>query len=170
MTPGPDTCAGTCVFWSFVVTIVSSPVPASQAGRAPRAKSIRPRQGYCRFYYLEQHFIKGRAWRDLSHFSHELERFTLEELDVRVHSTTGVRPIGRFEQEQSLLTPLPTPPFIGTHETLRKVNWDCLLSFANTRYSVPWAYAGKQVWIRVSQGHKLIIRNQKGEVIACHLL
>ena len=138
---------------------------ACQPGR-PRTKGKVERP----FYYLEQHFIKGRAWRDLSHFSHELERFTLEELDVRVHSTTGERPVDRFEQERSLLTSLPTSPFIGTHETLRKVNWDCLLSLAGTRYSVPWAYAGKQVWIRVSQGRNLIIRNQKGEVIACHLL
>jgi hypothetical protein len=89
---------------------------------------------------------------------------------VRVHATTGERPIDRFEQERSLLTPLPQSPFIGTHELMRKVNWDCLLSFQGTRYSVPWAYAGTQAWIRVSQGRNLVIRNQKGEVIASHLL
>ena len=61
-------------------------------------------------------------------------------------------------------------PFIGTNETMRKVSWDCLLSYMGSRYSVPWAYAGKQVWLRTSQGRILIVRNQKGEEIARHAL
>ena len=138
---------------------------ACQPGR-PRTKGKVERP----FYYLEQHFIKGGEWRDFGRFAHELARFTAEDLDVRVHSTTGARPIDRFERERRFLTPLPTVPFIGTHETMRRVSWDCLLSFEGTRYSVPWSYAGKQVWIRVSQGRVLVIRNQKGEEIACHLL
>ena len=77
------------------------------------------------------------------------------ELDIRVHSTTGERPIDRFEEERELLTPLPIPPFISTRETLHKASWDYLISFGGSRYSVPWQYAGKQVWIRPSQGTRL---------------
>ena len=138
---------------------------ACQPGR-PRTKGKVERP----FYYLEQHFIKGGAWDDFGEFTVALARFTAEDLDLRIHSTTGERPIDRFDQERPLLTPLPTLPFIGTNETLRKVSWDCLLSFRGTRYSVPWPYAGKQIWLRTSQGRKLIVRNQKGEQIACHQL
>ena len=138
---------------------------ACQPGR-PRTKGKVERP----FYYLEQHFIKGGAWNDLGEFASSLARFTAEDLDLRIHSTTGERPIDRFEQERPFLTPLPSVPFIGTNETMRKVSWDCLLSFKGTRYSVPWPFAGKHVWLRTSQGRRLIVRNQKGEQIACHEL
>ena len=138
---------------------------ACQPGR-PRTKGKVERP----FYYLEQHFIKGGEWGDFDDFACALTRFTAEDLDLRVHSTTGERPIDRFEQERPLLVPLPTFSFIGMHEMMRKVSWDCLLSFGGTRYSVPWPYAGKQVWLRTSQGRQLVVRNQKGERIACHEL
>ena len=138
---------------------------ACQPGR-PRTKGKVERP----FYYLEQHLIKGGAWDDFARFAHSLATFVAQDLDLRIHSTTGERPIDRFQKEQTLLTPLPTLPFIGTHETMRKVSWDCLISFGGIRYSVPWSYAGKRVWLRTSQGRKLIVRNQRGEQIACHEL
>ena len=133
-----------------------------------KGKVDTPAAAYCRLYYLEQHFVKGGAWDDFGDFGRSLATFVAEDLDLMIHSTTGERPIDRFQEERLLLTPLPTVPFIGTHETLRKVSWDCLLSYAGTRYSVPWPYAGKQVWLRTSQGRKLIVRNQRGEQIASH--
>jgi hypothetical protein len=51
---------------------------------------------------------------------------------------------------------------------MRKVSWDCLVSFDGSRYSVPWQYAAKRVWLRPSQGTKLLIRNQGGLQIALH--
>ena len=120
------------------------------------------------FFYLEQHLIKGNGWEDFGVFARALVAFTVDELDTLVHSTTGERPIDRFQAERPLLTPLPAAPFIGTHEEMRKVSWDCLISFGGSRYSVPWPYAGKHVWLRASQGLKLIVRSQAGEQIACH--
>jgi transposase len=138
---------------------------ACQPGRPQtKGKVERP------FFYLEQHFIKGNAWEDFGVFAHALAAFTRDELDTAVHSTTGERPIDRFQAEKALLTPLPLVPFIGTHEEMRKVSWDCLISFGGSRYSVPWPYAAKHVWLRTSQGLKLTVRNQSGERIACHNL
>jgi hypothetical protein len=68
------------------------------------------------------------------------------------------------------LTPLPAALFLGTYEETRLVSWDCLISFAGSRYSVPWAYAGQPVWVRSSQGVRLQVRSQHGEVIATHAL
>jgi hypothetical protein len=53
---------------------------------------------------------------------------------------------------------------------VRKVSWDCLISYGGNRYSVPAPYAGKLVWVRTSQGYRLAVYNQRGEVIATHLL
>ncbi|MEM3421965.1 MAG: hypothetical protein QW315_06900, partial [Candidatus Hadarchaeum sp.] len=59
---------------------------------------------------------------------------------------------------------------MGTQEQFHNVSWDCLISFEGSRYSVPYQYAGKQVWVRTSQGAKLLIRNQEGKLIASHPL
>lgn len=122
------------------------------------------------FFYLEQHLIKGNTWHDFGAFSRDLMAFVADDIDLRTHATTRERPIDRFEKERSLLTPLPTSPFIGTHEQVRKASYDCLISYVGNRYSVPWSYAGKHVWVRTSQGITLIVRNQKGVEIARHLL
>src|SRR6266545_2751696 len=97
-----------------------------------------------------------------------LARFIVDDLDVRIHSTTQERPLDRFQREQPRLTPLPARPFVGTHEQSRTVSWDCLVSFGGSRYSVPWAYAGHRVWVRASQGVRLTVRNADGEPIATH--
>ena len=122
------------------------------------------------FYYLEQHFIKGNAWSNFDDLMTDLAAFTADELDQRPHSTTGEAPLTRFALEQAVLTPLPPLPFVGTYELMRKVSWDCLISFAGSRYSVPWRYAGKQVWLRPSQGRLLLVRSQDGQEIAHHTL
>lgn len=122
------------------------------------------------FFYLEEQFLKGRAWDSCAQLAHDLACFVAEDLDVRVHGTTQERPLDRFQREQGLLTALPAAPFLGTHEETRTVSWDCLVSFLGSRYSVPWAYAGQRVWVRPSQGVRLSVRSQAGTVIAEHVL
>jgi transposase len=124
------------------------------------------------FFSLEQQVIKGSAWTDLDDFARALLGYS-QELDDHVHGTTGERPSDRFEREggeRACLTPLPTRPFVGSHEEVRKVSWDCLVSFGGNRYSVPWPYAAQQVWLRPSRGTHLLIRDQHGEEIARHAL
>jgi transposase len=139
------------------------PVACAPGRARTKGKVERP------FFYLEEHLIKGGAWADLDEVARDLRRFSAE-LDERVHGTTGERPGERFERERGLLVPLPARPFVGTHEEVRKVSWDCLVSFGGSRYSVPWPYAAKQVWLRPSRGTHLAVRNQRGEEIARHAL
>lgn len=122
------------------------------------------------FFYLEQQFIKGGSWASFDALTADLTQFVAEDLDVRVHGTTQERPLDCFRAEQPALTPLPATAFVGTHEQARSVSWDCLVAFAGSRYSVPWAYAGQSVWVRGSQGVRLQVRNQQGERIAQHAL
>ena len=122
------------------------------------------------FRYLEDHFIKGGRWDSFEHFLAELQRFAREELDLMVHGTTRQRPIDLFAEEQPYLTPLPAARFVSTREQFRKVSWDCLISFEGNRYSVPYPYAGKSVWVRVSRGKYLLVLDMHGEVVATHEL
>lgn len=122
------------------------------------------------FFFLEEQFVKGRSFRDFDHLLQELERFQAEELDQAIHATTQESPLARFAEERAFLTPLPERRFVSSQEEFRKVSWDCLVSFQGSRYSVPHLYAGKQVWVRASQGVRLAVYNQRGQCIARHAL
>ncbi|MFH1484561.1 MAG: IS21 family transposase [Chloroflexota bacterium] len=122
------------------------------------------------FRYLENQYIKGSCWRDFGHFCEGLARFEAEDVDLQVHGTTRERPVDRFQREIPYLVPLPEGRFVGSHEELRKVSWDCLVPFRGNKYGVPSLYAGKRVWVRTVQGHTIKIHNQKGDLIASHIL
>ena len=121
------------------------------------------------FRDLEEQFIKGGSFDSFEHFCQELERFD-EEVNSRIHQTTQERPIDRFEQEKEHLTPLPSGRFVSTREQLRHVNFDGVLSFGGSRYTVPSEYAGKDVWVRTSQGRYLDVCDQQGRLIWRHTL
>lgn len=101
----------------------------------------------------------------MNHLIEELKKFE-EEIDLKVHSTTREKPIERFEKEKLYLTPLPESRYVGTKVEWRKVSWDCLISFGGSKYSVPWNYAGKNVWIKTSRGRYINVYNQQAELIA----
>ena len=122
------------------------------------------------FQYLEHHLIQGNSWSDFAAFGRDLVRFTAEVLDVREHHTTHRPPLERFAAEVPCLTPLPATRYIGIHALTRKVSWDCLIPYKGSRYSVLCVYAGKRVWVRVSQGVRLEALSPTGAVIARHTL
>ncbi len=137
----------------------------------PRACEVRRSQTKGKverpFYYLEQHFIKGKEFLDFTDFARKLADFN-RELDQRVHQTRQTMPRDRFDEESSHLKPLPPVRFFGGAMPLRKVSLDCLISFDGSRYSVPHTYAGGEVCAKISQGRILEIYSRAGEKIAQH--
>jgi transposase len=121
------------------------------------------------FFYVEQHLIKGRDWPDFEAFERDLAELEAR-WETQVNGTTQETPLARFERERTALLPLPATPFISSAECFHKVNHDCLVPYKGSRYSTPWTYAGKRVWLRSSQGRFVEIRSQAGEVIARHAL
>ena len=121
------------------------------------------------FYFVEQHLIKGRQWPDFEAFERDLAEMEAR-WETHVNGTTQESPVARFERERAALLPLPEVPFISSTEWYHKVNHDCLVPYKGSRYSVPWAYVGKRVWLRPSQGRTVEIRNQAGQRIARHSL
>ena len=91
-------------------------------------------------------------------------------MNARLHGTTQERPQDRLLKEQLLLGKLPPTRFISAQECFRKVSLDCLVSFSGSRYSVPWQYAGKHVWIRLTRDLGLEVLAPTGAVLARHWL
>jgi len=121
------------------------------------------------FYYIEQHFIKGNEFSSLDDLINRGHKF-IDSWDDRANGTTLEKPKIRFEKEKDLLIPLPEVRFSPTIRELRKVSWDCLVSFRACRYSCPYQFAGKKVWVRESHGAILEIMDLSGNIVARHLL
>lgn len=121
------------------------------------------------FQYLEDHFIAGSNFESFEELSFKLKDFQ-EKVNQKVHSTTKTAPIELFEKEIPSLSKLPKQRYVGIKEEIRKATFDCLISFNGSRYSVPWQFAGKQVWIRVSKGYFLEVYSQANKLIASHKL
>lgn len=138
--------------------------PIACARRDPESKGVV--EGSVR--YVKRNALQGRAeelvtWNDYSPFAHYWRD---EVANVRLHATTLQRPVDRFEQERSLLRPLPAVAF-DTDEVLPAiVNSHARIHFHGNRYSVPPSVVGKTVLIRAN-ADKVRVIHEGGE-IACH--
>jgi transposase len=121
------------------------------------------------FQYLEDHFIRGGVFEDFEDFIKQLKAFQ-QKVNQRVHATTKMTPEQLIVKDCEAFSPLPATGYVGVREEIRQVTFDCLLSFGGSRYSVPWMFAGKQVWIRVSRGYYLEIYSQASKLIWRHKL
>jgi hypothetical protein len=95
--------------------------------------------------YIKHNFCVGRTFTDLTDLNAQLGRWLDEVANVRIHGTTGERPLDRWEQE--LLQPLPVHPFGIRVRFPRRVSRDGFCSYLGVLYSVPWPYAGGTVEI-----------------------
>ena len=119
------------------------------------------------FDYLEDHFIKGNTFESFEDFHKRLKIFQ-DKVNNRMHSTTKAKPVELFKKEQPLLYNLPESRYVSIKEEVRKVSADCLISYSGSRYSVPYLFATRQVWVKVSKGCFINIYSQQNKLIACH--
>ncbi len=119
------------------------------------------------FQYIENHFIAGGSFESFEDFLSRLKDFQ-KKMNLRVHSSTKTAPAELIAREEESFTNLPNTRYVGIKEEIRKVSLDCLISFNGNRYSVPWHFAGKQVWIRISKGYFLEVYSQSNKLVASH--
>jgi transposase len=102
--------------------------------------------------YVRRNFLcglQGREPANLDDLNAELRRWVAEVANRRVHGTTHEQVLIRWAEDQVSLQPVqgrPAYPFAD--EEQRKVARDAYVSWQSSRYSVPWQYAGKEVWVR----------------------
>lgn len=89
-----------------------------------------------------------------------------ELLDRLTCPVTGTSVREAWEAERELLQPLPTMAEPFDVVVSRRVSRDCLVSFEGRRYSVPFAWVGRQVEVWGTHAH-VVVRGE-GEEVARH--
>jgi len=117
--------------------------------------------------YVKNNFLIGRRFNDLSDLNRSMEEWLTTEADVRIHGTTGMRPIDRFQQE-NLVNLAHVPPYRLERVLRRQVPNDARVCFKTNRYSVPWRFIGRQIEVRVEDGEVVVLHDE--QVIARHAL
>lgn len=117
--------------------------------------------------YVKRNAIAGYEFESWEALETHLVWWMREVADIRVHGTTGERPIDRFVAEADALQPLASRPSFQRRRTLqRRVQSDCCVEVDTNRYSVPYIHLGKEVLVEVL-GDRLEVRFA-GDLLAEH--
>lgn len=102
--------------------------------------------------YIRRNFLCGLQGHEpsgLSDLNAQLRAWVWGAANRRVHGTTHESAAARWKVDQLSLQPLDgQPPYPYVDDELRKVARDAYVSWQGSRSSVPWAYAGRSVWVR----------------------
>jgi transposase len=121
------------------------------------------------FYYLETNLLNGRSFRTLSHLNEVAAWWLREVADVRIHRETRRRPIDLYAEERPHLLPLPPHPYDVATVLYRVVNPEGYVGHLENFYSVPWAYMGSLLPVRITPS-ELFVYGPHLEEIARHEL
>lgn len=91
--------------------------------------------------YVRDNFMVGIKYRSLNDLNGQALAWC-NKVNAKVHATTNEIPFERLNREK--LNPLKRE-YIIDKINLRRVQKDCLISYAGNQYSVPSEYAGKDV-------------------------
>lgn len=121
--------------------------------------------------YVKHHFFaRYVAFDSLAHLNQQLQQWLEETADERILRQFHQTPNVRFAQEQQRLKPLPPTDFDTRYYDIRHVAWDGYIDVRGNRYSVPSAYSGQPVVIRISLDNVLSVYDAQDNCIACHRL
>jgi hypothetical protein len=102
--------------------------------------------------YVRRNFVCGLLGDepgDLDEFLCRLRAWVWEVANRRVHGTTHEVIYDSWQAEKPSLHAIDgRPPYAYVEEEQRQVARDAYISWQGSRYSVPWEYAGRQVWVQ----------------------
>ena len=102
--------------------------------------------------YARHSFFDGRTFASLAGMRAEAARWCRDVAGQRVHGTTGERPYEAFlAREQAALLPLPPRPWEPVTWGSAKVQRDCRVRAGGAPYSVPHAYVGRRLDVRLGR-------------------
>jgi len=100
--------------------------------------------------YIKSSFLEGRTCTDIADLNHQLHSWLDTVANVRVHGTTGARPIDRFAEEHVHLSPLAAFPAYDVRPLEhRQVAADSHIHYQGVPYSVDPKAVGHTVTVRV---------------------
>ena len=139
--------------------------PIACARRDPESKGVV--EGGVR--YIKHNALAGRA-EELLRFEDYLAlapSWRDQVANVRIHETTRMRPIDRFQQERALLRPLPAIPFDTDEVVPAVVNPHARIAFDGNRYSAPPQFVRKPITVRANRDELRLLH--EGQVVAQHV-
>ena len=102
--------------------------------------------------YIRRNFLcglQGREPANLTDLNVQLRWWVAEVANRRVHGTTHEPVLARWQADHAAMQPVNgRAPYPYLDDEQRKVARDAYVSWKGSRYSVPWHYAGKEVWVR----------------------
>jgi transposase len=102
--------------------------------------------------YVKHNFWPAVEFVDGVDLNHQAHAWMDGVANVRVHGTTGERPVDRFVREASPLLPLPSAervaPFMREE---RRVGRDGFVAWERGWYGVPWTWAGQAVQVTATE-------------------
>lgn len=106
--------------------------------------------------YVRRSFLCGLQGREPATFEDlnaDLRAWVSGVANQRIHGTTHEQVSARWTAERPALMPASgRPAYPYADDELRKVARDAYVAWQGSRYSVPWQYAGKEVWVREDGG------------------
>ena len=114
--------------------------------------------------YVRENFMVGIKYNSLADLNSQAHAWC-NKINAKIHGTTNERPIDRLPEEN--LLPLKRE-YIIDKINLRRVEKDCLISYAGNKYSVPAEYVGKGVTVIVLD--HMLAAYFEGKQIALHKL
>jgi transposase len=111
--------------------------------------------------YVKESFLVGRSFADIDDLNAQARHWLDTVANVRIHGTTGRRPVDLFAQE-SLVAVGSLPRYQVAHRTLRTVDVEGFVRLERSRYSVPPEHVGSVVLVEHSG---MTIRIRSGELI-----
>jgi transposase len=106
--------------------------------------------------YVRRNFVCGLLGREpacLMDFNSGLRQWVDTVANRRVHGTTYEQVLVRWDGDQFAMQPVNGRlPYPYSDDELRKVARDAYVSWQASRYSVPWQFVGKEVWVREHAG------------------
>ena len=140
--------------------VLIDPARAGRPKDKPRIERMMP--------YIRGSFWAGRDFSSLEEINREMIQWCLKVAGQRIHGTTKQRPLEVFAAvEQAALRPLPPEPFEIATWAKAKVGWDCYFYAAGAGYTIPYAYAGKGVTVRLTP--KLVQAYVGYDLVKTHL-
>lgn len=154
---GPDTWNG--LFMDFANYYGFT--PKTHRIRRPRTKGKVERM----VSYVRDSFLRGRTFRDFADLNAQARHWLEHVANVRLHATTGRRPIDLLPEEK--LTPQASiRPFVIPDLLVRTANREALVSVDGSRYSVPPSHACQKLTILRRPDSLLVLAGE--QVIAEH--
>lgn len=119
--------------------------------------------------YVKDNFLLGRQFADLEDLNCQARAWLDNTAHLRVHATTGHRPVDLLGSEKPHLASLDSiRPYTFIERHARKVARESMVSFRASRYSVPPAYVGREVTVELSGDAGRVIIRSGDAIVAEH--